>query len=235
MDHDAHPPPMIGMIIGTGTNCCYFEEDAGQYGYVGRTINIECGNFNRSVPQINVDRELDFIDCAQRGAQLLEKTQAGAYIGEVGRGLLVKIFQEEAPEKMWRPHVLSAEDLCSIMNDKSSNHIVVQKVLQDKFNATMSPRHHQIIHDVACSVVGRSAMMSAVMIAGCAKKTQRIQPAMGGVTCAIDGSLYRMNPWYQEQVRAALDVIFGADISKLIHLITADDGSGKGAAVMASL
>lgn len=53
-----HPPCLVGMILGTGVNACYYEKDAPAYGYKGHVINIECGNFNRALPLSNVDDEV---------------------------------------------------------------------------------------------------------------------------------------------------------------------------------
>lgn len=80
----------------------------------------------------------------------------------------------------------------------------------------------------------RSAALSAVIIAATAKKTKHLQAAMGGCTVAIDGSLYKLVPFFQRQVRAHLDSLLGKVTSSLVHLVTADDGSGKGAAVLAA-
>ncbi|CDI77967.1 hexokinase, putative, partial [Eimeria acervulina] len=46
----------IGVILGTGANCCYIEPDAAQFGYKGSIINVECGNFNKHLPTTPVDQ-----------------------------------------------------------------------------------------------------------------------------------------------------------------------------------
>lgn len=58
MNRKNHPSCLIGLILGTGVNACYFEKEAHDYGYRGRVINIECGNFNRALPLTNVDHEV---------------------------------------------------------------------------------------------------------------------------------------------------------------------------------
>lgn len=63
MNRDSHPPCLIGLILGTGVNACYFEKEASDYGYQGRVINIECGNFNRELPSTNVDLEVRHLHC----------------------------------------------------------------------------------------------------------------------------------------------------------------------------
>lgn len=92
----------------------------------------------------------------------------------------------------------------------------------------------QVLHRIATAVLDRSAALSAVVIAGCSLKTGRLQAAFGGLSVAIDGSLYTKNPWYQRRIRDHLDTILGKPRSGLIHLIVAEDGTGKGAAILAS-
>lgn len=58
MNRANHPPCLIGLILGTGVNACYYEKEASDYGYHGKVINIECGNFNRELPSTNVDLEV---------------------------------------------------------------------------------------------------------------------------------------------------------------------------------
>lgn len=65
------------------------------------------------------------------------------------------------------------------------------------------------------------------------KATGRLQPAMGGLTVGIDGTLYVKNPHFQTMMREFLDLILDKETSSLIHCCVAEDGSGKGAAVLA--
>lgn len=92
----------------------------------------------------------------------------------------------------------------------------------------------RVLSRIATAVMDRSAALAAVVIAGCSQKTGRLQPAFGGLSVAIDGSLYKKNPWYQRRIRFHLDSILGKSPSSLIHLLLADDGSGKGASILAS-
>lgn len=71
-------------------------------------------------------------------------------------------------------------------------------------------------------------------IAAMSKSTGRLQTAMGGLTVGIDGTLYVQNVIYQETVREYLEVVLDKNIADLIHTVIAEDGSGKGAAVLAA-
>lgn len=80
----------------------------------------------------------------------------------------------------------------------------------------------------------RSAAVSAVAIAAMAKSTGRLTRAMGGLTVGIDGTLYVQNPVYQKAVEEYLEKILGRNAADLIHIVVAEDGSGKGAAILAA-
>lgn len=98
---------------------------------------------------------------------------------------------------------------------------------EQHFSFLFSPYWHQV-------VFRRSAAVSAVAIAAMAKATGRLQTAMGGLTVGIDGSLYTLNPTYRDAVREYLEMILTKKTADLIHTVVAEDGSGKGAAVLAA-
>lgn len=58
MDKKTHPSCLVGMILGTGMNCCYVDPAALKFGYEGIVINVECGNFSCNLPRTAVDCEV---------------------------------------------------------------------------------------------------------------------------------------------------------------------------------
>ena len=235
MDRHEHPPCLIGLILGTGVNACYFEKDAFSYGYQGRIINIECGNFNRELPLSNVDDEIDFAEVSNRGYQRLEKMISGAYLGEICRRAIVKVLQHLAPEAAWKPFSLTSEDVSIIIEDRTSNLLQTSSVVHQVWGAVFPQSELNVIYTLCKTIVMRAAALTAVIISGTARKTKSLQPALRGVTVAIDGSLYKFVPFFREVLRKSLDDILGASVSRLVHLEMADDGSGKGAAVLACI
>jgi len=233
LDTRQKPPCLIGLILGTGFNACYFEEHAKAFGYMGSIVNIESGNFNR-IPRISVDHAVDFSDVGGRGKQHLEKMVAGAYLGELARCAIVKVLQENAPALAHRPASLTSEDASAIIGDKSSSLVVVQRVVFEKWETDMSFEYLQMIQALCSAVFERSAALSACVIVGCAKKTNHLQEARGGLTVGIDGSLYKCNAFYRENVRSYLKILL-KDQAALVHLELADDGSGRGAGILAAL
>eukprot|EP01069_Polyplicarium_translucidae_P003501 Polyplicarium_translucidae@DN2330_c0_g1_i1.p1 len=227
------PPCLIGVILGTGVNGCYFQEDAKSYGYNGVLINTELAGFDKDLPFNDVDLEVDFAFEATRGAHAFEKMVSGGYIGEVTRRLLVKVFQKAAPQLAWVRESLPAEVCANIITDKTEDLQFSRQCLSALWDWTPPVETVKIVQHLATMVFDRSAALAAVAIAGMAKKTGRLSPAMGGMTCGIDGSVYTCNEWYQHRLRHFLNVTLGAATSALIHTVIATDGSGKGAAILA--
>lgn len=235
LDRSAHPPCAIGLILGTGMNACYVDDRALEWGYKGKIINIECGNFNRDLPRTNIDYELDFADVGGRGRQHLEKMVSGGYIGEICRRTLVKIFQADAPELMWQPNTFSSEDASICIGDKSEALVVVARKCQERWQASFALQELTWIRTICDAVFKRAAALSAMIIAGCALKSGRLQEAMGGLSVGIDGSLWKCNSFFRQDIRNYLKVILGEKQAALVHLLDSDDGSGLGAAILSAV
>lgn len=94
------PACMMGMILGTGLNGCYYQPNANDYGYIGNIINTEVGGFDKDLPWNIIDIEVDFAS-TNPGRQRLEKMISGMYLPELCRRLVIKVFQSEAPKEAW--------------------------------------------------------------------------------------------------------------------------------------
>lgn len=56
---------------------------------------------------------------------------SGAYLGEICRLTLVKIFQQQAPTFAWKISSLSTEKVFKIMNDNSEDLISTKEVITE--------------------------------------------------------------------------------------------------------
>lgn len=229
------PPVLVGLILGTGMNACYVDGRAPDHGYDGIIINLECGNFNRSLPLTNVDYELDFAESSNRGRQRLEKMVSGAYMGEIVRRAIIKVLQDKAPAASWIPFSLTSVNVARIAQDTSISLGTAATILMELYNHQFSLVELQIIKSLCLVVLDRGASLAAVIVAATARKSKHLQPAMGGVAVAVDGSVYKEIPLFQQQLRVHLENILGKESADLIKVVQADDGSGKGAAVLAAI
>eukprot|EP00917_Polyrhabdina_sp_WS-2016_P018207 GHVP01039314.1.p1 GENE.GHVP01039314.1~~GHVP01039314.1.p1 ORF type:complete len:507 (-),score=73.98 GHVP01039314.1:85-1557(-) len=224
------PTCLIGLILGTGVNGCYFQEKAKDYNYKGVIINTELGNLDKGLPLNDVDLEVDFAS-EHRGAHLFEKMVSGGYIGEVCRRVIIKVFQKEAPQLAWVRGSLPAEACSRIITD-TDELAFTKKLFSVLWGWDISSAQASFIQSLINSAFSRSAGLGAAVVAGMAHKTGRLSAGMGGLTCGIDGSLYTQNKFYQDQLKKDLGKILG-DRADLVHLRVSSDGSGKGAGILA--
>ncbi|KAL8270107.1 hypothetical protein Esti_005961 [Eimeria stiedai] len=229
------PPCLVGVILGTGSNCCYVEPEAAQFGYTGSIINVECGNFNKHLPTTPVDIMIDE-KSPNPGSQLFEKMISGFYLGELVRLLTLQIFGDAAPAKAKQDFSLDTKDLAvlaaaAIPGPKADDatNANCKAVIKEVWDWRVDNETLKILQDLAFAVFNRSAALAATSIAALAERTKVLEKN-GGMTVAVDGSLYVKNSWYGELIRQHLRTVLG-DRASNVYLTAADDGSGKGAAV----
>jgi len=228
------PACRIGIILGTGFNIASYDPSAQQNGYSGSIINHECGNYN-GVAEFStiMDMELDY-STSDAGKQLSEKMISGAYLGELCRLSFLKVFQYRCSRGAWSSWSFDTPSAAAIYGDRTKKYTVTQRVIKEKLNWDIEDQEHlQMIYKIVCAVFDRSATISALMTSVLANRTRHLQKALGGVTVGVDGSLYLKNPKYKKTYRKTIDKILGSR-SDLLHIVTANDGSGKGAAVISA-
>jgi len=234
-EHNASLPPCrVGIILGTGFNIASYDPSAQQNNYMGSIINHECGNYN-GVEEFStiMDMELDYStnDC---GKQLAEKMISGAYLGELCRLTFLKVFKFRLPQGCWDEWSFQTPDAAEIYADNTKQYKVTQRVLKTKLGWDLQDIDQlRMVYKIACVIFDRSATISALMTSVLAHRTRHLQKALGGVTVGVDGSLYLKNPKYKKTYRKTIDKILGCR-SELLHMVAANDGSGKGAAVISA-
>eukprot|EP01056_Protomagalhaensia_sp_Gyna25_P000381 Protomagalhaensia_sp_Gyna_25__380@NODE_117_length_5131_cov_535_123331_g91_i0_p2_GENE_NODE_117_length_5131_cov_535_123331_g91_i0NODE_117_length_5131_cov_535_123331_g91_i0_p2_ORF_typecomplete_len485_score88_95Hexokinase_2/PF03727_16/1_9e41Hexokinase_1/PF00349_21/1_2e34_NODE_117_length_5131_cov_535_123331_g91_i01181572 len=228
------PPCTVSFLVGDGVNAAYVEPAAASFGYKGSIINTGLGGFDRHLPLTDVDLDVDYADEGGRGHQLFEKMVGGNYLGEVCRRLVLKVWQAQAPSLVWAHHSMPTAAAALCVNDSSEDLELVNKLLIGLWNFELDSSERRIIQRLFSLVFERSAALSAAGIAAFAKQSGRLQPAMGGVTVAIDGVLHTSHPWYSENVTTHLKRILGEETAQYIHLFVSLDGAAKGAAILAA-
>lgn len=229
------PPCLVGAILGTGSNCCYVEPEAAAYGYTGSIINVECGNFNKRLPLTPVDVIVDE-KSPNKGQQLFEKMISGFYLGELVRLLTLRIFGDAAPAKVKEEFSLDTKQVSILAaaavpgtQGSSATTAKCKATIKECWGWEVDDETIKILEDVAFAICDRSAALAAISIAAFSDRTKSLE-AGGGLTVAVDGSLYVKNKWYGERIKQYLKDMLGDKASRLV-LSAADDGSGKGAAV----
>eukprot|EP00921_Rhytidocystis_pertsovi_P009445 GHVQ01015182.1.p1 GENE.GHVQ01015182.1~~GHVQ01015182.1.p1 ORF type:complete len:536 (+),score=64.21 GHVQ01015182.1:143-1750(+) len=227
------PPCLIGVILGTGMNAAYVEPNAKNYGYQGCIINTECGNFNRCLPTTEIDVQIDW-ETTNKGFQLMEKMMSGAYLGEIVRLIVLRIFRYHAPPMCWTTESFTCEDASVLLNDVAPDLRQSHCTLRNKWEINFS--HEDVIHikQICCAVFERSTALAAAMICAMCNQTGQLHKDSNGITVGVDGSLYVKNEWYASKMRHYIKVIVGEAMASKIYLLAASDGSGQGAAILAA-
>ncbi|KAK1441692.1 hexokinase [Babesia gibsoni] len=229
---DGYPECRLGCILGTGFNMCYVEHEYLHYGYIGKIINIECGNFDKELPITPVDYEIDWFT-SNSGRGRLEKLIAGAYLGDIIRRNMLLYLRDKAPTKMWEVGTFTSIDASDIVNDKSEEYIKAREIAKRNWDCELEPVYLAGLCRICEAVLSRSAGLAAASIVATARKTRSY--LTNKATCAIDGSLYVKNDWYRNRVEYYMEKVSRSDLRGSVVLLASDDGSGKGAAIAAAM
>jgi len=237
-----------GVIVGTGSNCCYIEkvDNIKKYNPTpserggNMIVNTECGNFGsrpdalgRDLPMTEFDIELDN-NSNNKNQQILEKQIAGMYLGEITRLVLSKYIKSALifsnfSNSLTVPYKFTTEQMSQIEGDGTVGLNVVSQVLAGHGITSASPDELKFVKSVVHLVGVRAAQLSAVQIAGIYKQVATSRSLSSAVAiAAVDGSVFEKYPNFAKTMGHTLDVLVGEN---KIRLVLARDGSGNGAAL----
>ncbi|CAI2164954.1 17079_t:CDS:2 [Funneliformis geosporum] len=241
-----HPKTLLGVILGTGTNCAYFEKISNikklQFNSNAEhmIINLEWGSFDNEkkvLPITMFDNKLDRESNIPR-FQIFEKMVSGMYLGEITRNVLLnlidrKLIFDGISSKDFNTHYsFETAYLSTIEEDDSDTLENVRKILEEELNIPSTTLTDRKIVKRVCQIVGiRSARLSAAGLSAIISHCNVIET---GCDIGIDGSLFEFYPAFEARIKNALREHFGSNADN-INLGLARDGSGVGAALAAML
>ncbi|XP_074310584.1 hexokinase-3-like [Silene latifolia] len=253
---------VAAVIIGTGTNACYFERaDAiiKSQGLLsttgGMVVNMEWGNFWSShLPRTSYDIELD-ANSPNPNEQGFEKMISGMYLGEIVRRVMLKMSQESdifgpLSASLLKAFVLRTPSMSTMHEDESPDLREVARILDDVLGIQDVPlKVRKLVVNICDVVTRRAARLAAAGIVGILKKTGR--DGSGGIAggrpktasnskprrtvVAIEGGLYSNYRMFREYLNEAVAEILGEEWAPFVELKVTEDGSGIGAALLAAL
>ncbi|XP_047321663.1 hexokinase-3 [Impatiens glandulifera] len=247
---------VVAVVIGTGTNACYFERaDAiikcqGLFTTSGgMVINMEWGNFWSShLPRTPYDIELDS-ESPNPNDQIFEKMISGMYLGDIVRRVLLRMSQESdvfgpLSPKLSVPFILRTPLIAAMHQDDSSDLMEVSRILNDVLEIGEVPlKVRKLVVKVCDVVTRRGARLAAAGIVGILKKIGRDGSSSGGgrmktemrrTVVAIEGGLYTSYSMFRKYLHEAMTEILGEDIASHVVLKVMEDGSGIGSALLAA-
>jgi len=198
----------IGMILGTGFNCCYSEQngkitkaDALQGKAGSSIINMEAGAFNGFKL---TDADILLSTTAQDPTRnLIEKTISGEYQGP----LMDCLLQCAAKAGCFSP------ELCEKLLEKKPGVSTVDVSLYQAAPARAGKLHDlapegsqdaQAVYQLVDALVERAAMMAVMVLTSIMKWTDSGRDPIKPVCVAIEGTTFQKNEIFRQKIRAHL-------------------------------
>ncbi|CAO2837278.1 unnamed protein product [Amaranthus hypochondriacus] len=253
---------VVAVIIGTGTNACYFERaDAiiKSQGFPtstgGMVVNMEWGNFWSShLPRTFYDIELD-AESPNPNDQGFEKMISGMYLGEIVRRVILRMSKESdvfgpISSKLSEAFILRTPLMSTMHEDESPDLEEVAQILDEVLGIRNVPlKVRKLVVNICDVVTRRAARLTAAGIVGILKKIGR--DGSGGVASsrakgqsssnklrrtvvAVEGGLYSNYRMFREYLNDAVAEILGGEFAPYVILKATEDGSGIGAALLAA-
>ena len=252
------PEAVIGCIFGTGCNGAYIErcdqipkarDRLPQDKDAVMAINCEYGAFDNSLqvlPRTKYDDQIDQ-ESPKPGEQSFEKMSAGYYLGEILRLVLLDlqqqglIFKHQPDEKLREPYVLDTAVLSGIENDESKDLSEARKIFKEHLNIEPTAEELNFAQKLSIAIAVRGARLSACGVAAICKKR-----GINHGHVAADGSVVNKHPKFKQRWARALGEILSWPALREksqeqdgeeapVVLVSAEDGSGVGAAVIAAI
>ncbi|XP_076628998.1 hexokinase type 2 [Colletes latitarsis] len=238
------PDTAIGLILGTGSNACYLERadrvehwETERHGEREVIIDIEWGAFGDNgvldFIKTDYDREND-ANSLIVNSFTFEKYISGKYLGELVRIVLARLTKEgvlfvgdHTPGSILIPGNLTS-DLVSVIEqdsvDGGYNNTI--EVLEN-FGIVPDEEDVKVVQYVCEVVSNRAALLVSICLGVLLKRIDK-----ENVTIAVDGSLYKHHPRLESWINQYIPLLAPEHKFKIIH---AEDGSGKGAALVAAI
>ncbi len=204
-------------------------------------INCEYGAFDNEHKVLPVTKYDTIIDetSPRPGQQAFEKMIAGLYLGEIFRLVLVDLhdnknilFEGQDISALSKPYTLDASFLSFIEEDPFENLQETHDMFMDKLKINASKPELELCRRLSELIGTRAARLSACGVAAICKKKNYQSCHVGA-----DGSVFNKYPHFKARGAAALREILDWPKGKKdpVSLLSAEDGSGVGAALIAAL
>jgi len=235
----------IGLIVGTGSNACYVE----------KTINTETleGYQSSNKPYMIVNTELgafgdngvlDFIRTSydkdvdkqsiNPNRQTFEKCISGMYLGELvrhiivelmSRGLLFKRVSSGAIHEKWK---FETRYISEIEADPPGTYRNASMIMDQLGIRTSNEKDLACLRYICQTITTRSAKLTSCALVCLINKMNAKDCSVG-----IDGGVYRYHPHYHKLLVENMNMMLKGSVK--FELVLSEDGSGRGAALIAAV
>ncbi|GFT78569.1 hexokinase type 2 [Nephila pilipes] len=226
----------IGMILGTGCNAAYFERVERIEKWEGKhpgidevIIDIEWGAFGDNgvldFMKTEIDKDVDQASLFVNNFTF-EKLFAGEYIGDIVRRVLSLLIEENVLSKCsMESWTFTAADVSNTLEESNLQKILESLKSKGFLQATLEDA--EIVHYVCTVISVRGALLVSICLSSLLRRMGKED-----VTIAIDGSLFKHHPKYDKYMEKFIATLAP---NQKFQLILAEDGSGKGAGLVAAV
>lgn len=226
----------IGMILGTGCNAAYFEKVQKIEKWEGKhpgidevIIDIEWGAFGDNgvldFMKTEIDKDVDQASLLVNSFTF-EKLFAGKYIGDIVRRVLSLLIEENVLTKCnLEAWTFTAADVSNTMEESNLEKILENLKSKGFSQATLEDA--EIVHYVCTVISVRGALLVSICLSSLLRRMGK-----DDVTIAVDGSLFKHHPKYDKYMEKFIATLAP---NQKFQLILAEDGSGKGAGLVAAV
>jgi len=235
----------VGLILGTGSNASYIEKAERVKHWEGIKpppgteviIEIEWGAFGDNgvldFIRTQFDRQVD-TNSLLVNSFTFEKYFAGKYMGEIVRVVLVDLveagvlFDGVGSEKLSTSGLFTTRSVSMIEEDSVNDSYENTRAILEDLQLNFGTDDMTIVKHVCFVISVRAAKLISICLAAILDRMARPNT----VTIAIDGSLYQFHPRL-----ATLMTKYIAEYApqRKFLLRLAEDGSGKGAGLVAAI
>ncbi|VDN57753.1 unnamed protein product [Dracunculus medinensis] len=236
----------IGVVIGYGCNSSYLEDsknikkinlNAAGYKHDKMIVVTEWEEFGAK-GELNCifnkfDRQVDAAS-VHRGRQLIDKLIGALYLGELVRHVLAELVQNGllfngmVCEKIHTPDSFPTKYISEILRDDEEGHKVCRRICDELDVPSHCTKDYEIMWEVCHVVSQRSASIAAAAIAALLRHLKQENMKIG-----VGGALIQFHPTFFEMLNDKLKDL--APESVHWELVAADEGSAKGAAIIAAV
>ncbi|KAI1732703.1 hexokinase domain-containing protein [Ditylenchus destructor] len=237
---------VAAVVIGYGCNSSYLEDtdkikkfDAKAAGYNHKKMVIvtEWEEFGAKGELADIltpfDKEIDDAS-VHRGKQIIDKLTGALYMGDLVRRILAQfvidrvLFNGTPVEKLDQADMFPTKYILEVLGDESGIYKVCRRICDELEVPNHGSNDYQIIHEVCHIVSQRSASIVASAISALLRHIGRPCVKVG-----VGGALIQFHPTYHALLEAQLNSLAPLNIEW--ELVSADEGSAKGAALIAAV
>lgn len=239
-----NPTCRIGLIVGTGINACYVEKTINTETFEGyqtaakpnMLVSCELGAFGDNgvldFIRNDIDKAVDKQTINPK-KQTFEKCISGMYLGETVRQIIVRlmakgaIFKGQSSQQLLEKWKFNTMYIAEIESDPPDTFNQGAMIMDRLGIRTTNKQDLGCLRYICETISTRSAKLTSCALA-CLIQKMNVKV----LTIGVDGGVYRYHPFYHKLLTDNINMLLKGSVK--FDLVLSEDGSGRGAALIAA-